>query len=284
AKIEGGENVISSGNLELTVTDSAIGDADKEALKSSDAAAGVTVSQWLEVDLMQIVNQGNTTDVWTTDLEELPSKITVTLNVGTGLDASKQYVVVREHKGVYEQIPATYDQAAGTLTFESDKFSGYAVGTVQDGQGVVDTGNNTNTSSGNSSGASNSNQTTPAQTENKVEKVSVAVEYTVLKGDNLSRIARKHNMTLSALLTLNPQIKNPNRIYPGQKIIVGYTEKTVGSQTTAIENAEYYTVQRGDSLYKIARKNGLTLAQLAELNPRLMTQKYIYAGQKIRVK
>lgn len=52
------------------------------------------------------------------------------MNVGTDLDANKTYVVVREHNGVYEQIPATYDKAAGTLTFESDKFSDYALATV----------------------------------------------------------------------------------------------------------------------------------------------------------
>lgn len=44
------------------------------------------------------------------------------------------------------------------------------------------------------------------------------VYYTVVSGDTLSGIARKHGITLAALLKLNPSIKNPDLIYPGQKI------------------------------------------------------------------
>lgn len=46
------------------------------------------------------------------------------------------------------------------------------------------------------------------------------VYYSVVSGDTLSGIAAKHSLTLAALLKLNPGIKNPNIIYPGQKIRV----------------------------------------------------------------
>lgn len=42
--------------------------------------------------------------------------------------------------------------------------------------------------------------------------------YTVNKGDNLSKIARRNGMTVAQILKLNPQIKNPNIIFVGQKI------------------------------------------------------------------
>ena len=42
--------------------------------------------------------------------------------------------------------------------------------------------------------------------------------YIVKKGDTLSAIAVKHHTTLKNLLALNPQIKNPNLIYPGDAI------------------------------------------------------------------
>ena len=42
--------------------------------------------------------------------------------------------------------------------------------------------------------------------------------YTVKKGDNLSLIAARYGMTLSQLISINPQIRNPNLIYPGQSI------------------------------------------------------------------
>ncbi|MBQ7776267.1 MAG: LysM peptidoglycan-binding domain-containing protein, partial [Lachnospiraceae bacterium] len=47
---------------------------------------------------------------------------------------------------------------------------------------------------------------------------------------------------------------------------------------------EYYTVKRGDSLYKIARKNHLTINDIYRMNKELMKQRYIYAGQKVRIK
>jgi len=42
--------------------------------------------------------------------------------------------------------------------------------------------------------------------------------YTVKKGDTLGAIARKFNISLNKLLGLNPDIKNPNLIHPGDKI------------------------------------------------------------------
>lgn len=44
--------------------------------------------------------------------------------------------------------------------------------------------------------------------------------YTVKKGDTLSRIAMRFNTTVDELMKLNPQIKNPNLIYAGQRIRV----------------------------------------------------------------
>ena len=46
------------------------------------------------------------------------------------------------------------------------------------------------------------------------------VYYTVRKGDTLWAIAKGRGMALSDLIALNPQIRNPNRIYPGEKVRV----------------------------------------------------------------
>ena len=43
-------------------------------------------------------------------------------------------------------------------------------------------------------------------------------EYTVKSGDTLSAIAQRHQTTLSSLLRLNPDIDNPDRIFPGQRL------------------------------------------------------------------
>ena len=140
ASIQGGSSVISSGNLKLTVADSSMTDSQKNAMNSSDAAKNITVSDWIEINLEQIVNKGNATDVWSDKLEELKDKVRISLNVGKGLDASASYVVIREHNGVYERLNAQYNKEQGILTFESDKFSEYAIGTVK-----TDTENNSET-------------------------------------------------------------------------------------------------------------------------------------------
>lgn len=42
--------------------------------------------------------------------------------------------------------------------------------------------------------------------------------HTVRKGETLWGIARKHGVGLTALIAANPQIKNPNLIYPGDEV------------------------------------------------------------------
>jgi len=44
--------------------------------------------------------------------------------------------------------------------------------------------------------------------------------YVVQPGDTLSAIAERHDLTLDALLALNPRIQDPERIFPGQRITV----------------------------------------------------------------
>ena len=42
--------------------------------------------------------------------------------------------------------------------------------------------------------------------------------YTVVKGDTLWGLSRRYGVALNTIITLNPQISNPNLIYPGQKV------------------------------------------------------------------
>ncbi|MCL4559506.1 MAG: LysM peptidoglycan-binding domain-containing protein [Chloroflexi bacterium] len=46
------------------------------------------------------------------------------------------------------------------------------------------------------------------------------ITYTVVSGDNLTRIANRFSTTVSAILADNTQITNPNLIFPGQEITV----------------------------------------------------------------
>lgn len=47
---------------------------------------------------------------------------------------------------------------------------------------------------------------------------------------------------------------------------------------------KYYRVEKGDSLWKIAKKHGLTLDQIIKLNPQIKKPDIILPGQKVRIK
>ncbi len=44
---------------------------------------------------------------------------------------------------------------------------------------------------------------------------SAASQYTVVKGDSMWKIAVRYEIGLSEIISANPQVKNPNLIYPG---------------------------------------------------------------------
>lgn len=95
--------------------------------------------------------------------------------------------------------------------------------------------------------------------------------YIVKRGDNLTKIAKMYGVTVSDLVKWN-DIKNPNLIYPGQKILIKAPQ------------AIWHKVVRGDNLTKIARAYGTTVSAILALNPGIKNPNLILVGQLIRVK
>lgn len=58
-------------------------------------------------------------------------------------------------------------------------------------------------------------------------------------------------------------------------------EKPGGGDSGA---AEYYVVVRGDTLWGISRRRGITLGALLALNPEIRNPNVIYVGQRVRVR
>jgi spore coat assembly protein SafA len=73
---------------------------------------------------------------------------------------------------------------------------------------------------------------------------------------------------LSQLLAANPQIVNPDVIYPGQHIAISGAG---GS----------HVVRFGDTLSAIAQNNGVSLNALIQANPQISNPDLIYPGQTI---
>src|SRR5699024_5619288 len=114
----------------------------------------------------------------------------------------------------------------------------------------------------------------PADNKQTTSKTTNTVTYMVKKGDTLSHIAQRYGTTVNRLVELN-NIKNRNKIYPGQKLAIN----TSGNASTT----QYYTLKKNDTLSEIAVKYGTTTSKLASLN-QITNPNLIVPGQKIRVK
>lgn len=99
--------------------------------------------------------------------------------------------------------------------------------------------------------------------------------YRVVSGDTMFEIAQRNGISLESLLRANPQITDPNRIFPGQEICI-----PVAPQPNC-PNGRLYTVQSGDTLFEIARRNNITLASLIAANPQIADPNQIVPGQEI---
>jgi LysM repeat protein len=93
----------------------------------------------------------------------------------------------------------------------------------------------------------------------------------VQRGENLYRISLRYGTTVNALKQLN-QLPNANWIYAGQQLCIS----TVSSGGTP------YVVQRGDTLFKIARNFGVNMWVLAQ-NNNINNVNRIYAGQTLLI-
>lgn len=99
--------------------------------------------------------------------------------------------------------------------------------------------------------------------------------YRVVAGDTMFTIAQRFNISLDALIRANPQITNPNEIFPGQEICIP------GGAPVNCPNGMLYTVRAGDTLFEIARRNNITLAALVAANPQITNPDRIVPGQVI---
>ncbi|HPJ96503.1 MAG TPA: N-acetylmuramoyl-L-alanine amidase [Syntrophales bacterium] len=129
--------------------------------------------------------------------------------------------------------------------------------------------------------------------------------YTVEKGDTLSKIARRFNVTLSGLLTLN-QLEADAPLYVGKKLKIegerkdengkaaqkdavcdvtdspGAKEPETPVGKTAKKPFFFYTVAKGDTLTRIADRFGMTLGSLLTLN-RLKSEEPLHVGKRLRI-
>ncbi len=94
--------------------------------------------------------------------------------------------------------------------------------------------------------------------------------YTVKKGDTLYSIANKYNVTVDSIKQANNLINNTLSI--GQILII---------PSTNISNTITYTVKKGDTLYSIANKYGVTVDYIKQTNN--LTNNTLSIGQILNI-
>lgn len=91
--------------------------------------------------------------------------------------------------------------------------------------------------------------------------------HTIDYGDTVSAVAQRYGVDVASLLSANPQIRNPDVVYPGD--------------TLQIPSAGAVSVRSGDTLSGIAVANGTTVQALLAANPQIRNPDLIQIGQTI---
>lgn len=133
--IELGEREIDTGSVVLSV-DNAPADVNEEAfqeaVEENEGTEEYEIASILDINLKQVIYKGteDENNVWSNNMTELDNDATVTLTLNE--DYTDAVVVHEKHDENYdvtgyEVIDTTYDSEDGTITFETDSFSNYAV-------------------------------------------------------------------------------------------------------------------------------------------------------------
>ena len=100
--------------------------------------------------------------------------------------------------------------------------------------------------------------------------------YTVKKGDSLWSISQKYNITVNELIKLNNLNNTTLQINQTLKVPKAVIEES------PIQNEETYIVQKGDTLWSISRKLGISVNELIKLNN--LTSNLLNIGQQLKIK
>lgn len=79
--------------------------------------------------------------------------------------------------------------------------------------------------------------------------------YVVRRGDTLHRVARRYGMNVTALYGVNPHLKEHSYLYPGQVVHI------------PVRTTSRYVIQAGDTLWDLAQRFNISLAELQSANP-----------------
>jgi lipoprotein-anchoring transpeptidase ErfK/SrfK len=104
-----------------------------------------------------------------------------------------------------------------------------------------------------------------------------SIVHTVQPGENLFRIGLRYGVTVKTLAAANG-LRNPSHIYVGQRLVIPTGGNPAAPGT--FPSSGVHVVQRGQNLYRIARRYGLTTYALAAANG-IANVNRVYVGQRL---
>lgn len=109
--------------------------------------------------------------------------------------------------------------------------------------------------------------------------------YIVARGDTVKGLAARFGSTVDLIVAHNPDIKNVNLIYEGQRLTIYVT--TPGGNppptTPPPSSGQVYYVQKGDTLRNIASRFSTTVEDILKVNPQIANPNLIYVGQAVTI-
>ena len=107
---------------------------------------------------------------------------------------------------------------------------------------------------------------------------SATEEHIVQPGETLSQIAQQYGTTVENLQELN-DLPDANYVWYGQRLLVDTEEAPAPPRE---EEFQLYTVQPGDTLFRLAGKHGISLTRLMTING-FTSEEWLSLGQELLV-
>lgn len=121
-----------------------------------------------------------------------------------------------------------------------------------------------------------------------LSSLGFSATHTVGKGETYYSISKKYGISVDQLCSANGLTKN-DVLKIGQNLVIPDSENSVSGNKTSPSVSlnerkfDSYTVQKGDTFYRIAKINGITVSELKKLNNLSDDSNALKIGQKLKI-
>ena len=107
---------------------------------------------------------------------------------------------------------------------------------------------------------------------------SESIEHTIESGDTLYSLSRKYDVSVDDIM-VNNGIYSPDQLKIGIKLKISPNNLVFNEDRGYTDKTEYL-VKKGDTLYSISRRNGISVSELREMN-NLSENHILFPGNKL---